>query len=162
MKSFTVGVSKSGPDASFTMGSQTETTFNDFTFQDVTYSNKVAGSWKMTPDLVSKVAGQYASLNEPPALARSNFPVYEQAIFKAKLSNYLTDTVKFTVHVEPTLRKLILVKNQDTNAQAGLEGFIFFANPKTYSGELAYKLAEDKKTSNLNCELTLDLTPLKK
>lgn len=162
MKSFSLGVSKDGPNASYTLGSETTTTFSDFGFQDNTYSNIVEGAWQMTPDVVEKTAGQVSSLKQPPALAISNFPVYQQAIFKAKVPGYLPDTVTLSVQLRPTLRKLVLIDNQNSAAQAFFEGFVFFANPKTYSGELAYKLGESKQTSNVIYSITLDLTPLKK
>jgi hypothetical protein len=88
--------------------------------------------------------------------------VYEQAIFKARVPDYLPDTMTLQVQLKPTLRKLVLINNQDTAAQAFFEGFVFFANPKFYSGELAYKLGESKKTSDIRYAITLDLTPLKK
>jgi hypothetical protein len=161
MKAFSVGVSKDGPSVSYTLGSETSTTFSDFGFQDNTYSNIVEGEWKMTPNLVENPV-QISSLKQPPALAMSNFPVYQQAIFKAKVPGYLPDTVTLSVQLRPTLRKLVLINNQDSAAQAVFEGFVFLVNPKTYSGELAYRVGEDKKTSNIIYSITLDLTPLKK
>ncbi|HZS04725.1 MAG TPA: hypothetical protein VFD58_07815 [Blastocatellia bacterium] len=162
MQGFEVGLSKDGPAVSYSFGSETTTTFSDFGFHDDTYSNTVGATWTLKKEIVVKVAGNYSSLNQLPALADSNFPVYEQAIFKARVPGYLPDTMTLNVQLKPTLRKLVLINNQDTAAQALFEGFVFLANPKFYSGELAYKLGESKQTSDIIYSITLDLTPLKK
>lgn len=162
MNQFTVGVSKDGPNLSYSMGSTTTRTFNDFEFVDRTESNMVQGDWTMGPDIVEKQAGQFFKLKPPPAMAISNFPIYQQAIFKAKTAGYLPDKVTINVQLRPTVKKMILVKNQGSDAQAFFEAFVFYANPKTYSGELIYRLGQDTATANLIYSITLDLTPLKK
>lgn len=162
MKQLDIGISKDGPSVNYSMGSSTTKTFKDFEFIDRTDSNMVQGDWTMGTDIVRKEAGQFFKLNPPPALAISNFPIYEQAIFKAKQPGYLPDKVTLNVQLRPTVKKMVLVKNQGSDAQAFFESFVFYANPKTYSGELIYRLGQQTSTANHIYSITLDLTPLKK
>ena len=162
MKQLDIGVSKDGPSVNYSMGSSTTKTFNDFEFIDRTNSNMVEGDWTMGTDIVEKQAGQFFKLKQPPAMAISNFPIYQQAIFKAKQPGYLPDKVTLNVQLRPTVKKMVLVKNQGSDAQAFFESFFFYANPKTYSGELIYRLGQQTLTGSHIYSITLDLTPLKK
>ena len=162
MKQFDVGLSKDGPSVNYSFGSQTTRNFNDFGFTDFKINNMVEGYWHLTPDIVVKTAGQFSSLNAPPVLASSNFPIYEQVIFKAKDSNYLPDKVTLNVQLRPMFKKQILINNQSSDVQAFFEGFGVLFNPKTYSGELVYRLGVDSLANELIYSITLDLTPLKR
>lgn len=162
MESLSVGASKDGPTASYTLGTSTTQTFNDFELTDNTYANKVEGNWKMGVDLIEKSVGQYSSLKEPPALARSNFPIYQQAIFISKTPGYLPDEVTLKVTVQTSLRKLVLVPIRNNKVEAFLDGFFAYANPNFYQGNLMYTLQESIKASKFTYKITLDLRELKK
>lgn len=161
MSQFTVGVSKDGPNISYSLGSQYSKQIKDFSFEDKTYSNTISGVWKMGKDIIEKTAGQYSGLAELPALASGNFPIYAQAIFKARQANYIPNSVTLNFKLKTQFKEMVLVSNQGSDVQAFFEGFVFYANPKTYQGTLAYKLGEKVIDDEVLYTIILDLTPLK-
>jgi hypothetical protein len=163
MREFQVGLSKDGPSVNYTMGSQYTKTIRDFSFTDKTYKDMVQGVWQLTKVLPLKTAGQYSSLDELPALASSNFPIYTQAIYKAKTKNYIPKSVDIMLKLKPQFKHFALVSNQGNPAQAFFESFVFWANPKTYEGTLAYRVGEETfNTPEVVYTIRVDLTPLQK
>ncbi len=168
MKSYGLEISKTGPGASFQMGSSFSQTIMNYSVTDWSATmgtNIVKGTWVQTeaPDFWKTDAiGQFNGIKELPALATTNFPVYEQAIFKATKPGYLPDSVTFDVTLRVLLKKAMIVPRNDAPILQGAKGLIWLFLPQTYQGELDRIRATTTAETSVKYTLTLDLTPLKK
>lgn len=166
MKQFSVGISGADPGMSYTVGSTTTKTVRDFDFTNAKYGHRTGFSWTLSETAMESMikweAGQISALTTPPVLARSSFPLYCQALFKSREPNVaLSDFVNVRFFTAVTLNRSYLIKNQDSEVGAFFEGFGFLVNPKTYKGELAYRIGLEPMQYIKYVDIRLDLRPFK-
>ncbi|MEM6379891.1 MAG: hypothetical protein AAF705_16965 [Bacteroidota bacterium] len=173
-----IGVSNTGTEANvgYTWGSSFSEQVTDFEFEKSASKeqSKAGFTWYLAKlkngerytsfySLGNRAGGQYESLSELPALARSNFPIECNGIFRkpTRSSVEIPTNVRVNVRIKTTFEECSLDGWGRFGAQAFFEGFGALFNPKTYSGELLYQFNHDVVIIEENLITNLDLSALK-
>ncbi len=166
MQSFTLGINGTNPGASYTVGTTSSQVVRDFNFVNSQFDDQAKFNWTLSKtsmeSMVQKEAGQIATLTAPPTIATESFPVYCQALFKSKVQNAtLPDFINVRLHADVMLSGSSLKLNQNSPIEAFFNGLGFLVNPKTYSGELLYRIVYDPIYYINYVDIRLDLRPFK-
>ncbi len=169
-----------GGGGQYSWGSNFSTTVKDFQFVNQTkQSNQPKFSWSLgkvgnaakgeSPGIYTNFrslgiqsASQYTSLKHLPPLASENFPIDCEGIFRKRVnSNAIPDKTKVRIYIKATFEKARLVSREESAIESFLNGFIFFANPRTYDGEQFYEFKNDLQITENYIDVELDLSDLK-
>ncbi len=173
-ESFSIGANASnggaGGDASYSWGSSFTRSIMDFGFTNQTQGAVAQFHWNLSGGINGKYenyrslgvrsAGQYTSLSELPAMAKDNFPIDCEVVFRKNIQS-LPNKVIVNINIKATFEKTWLWNDDANGAESFFNGFGVLVNPNSYKGELLYKFDHSEETTENNIEVQLDLSKLK-